>query len=111
MDDERTKISKDGIATEFLNSSPNLTGTIEEVVAWLNEQKEYHSAKGYTNIRLSLESRQWEEGYEPQLLGDRPATDQEKARRAKKDAEEKAQREEWDRKKLAELKAKYEPKE
>ena len=100
-----TKV-KNGMVTERLDSSFDAEGAISEVIERLKLEEQHHSVD-YSNLRLSMESRDWEDGESLSLLGDRPATPEEIAAQSKEDAQDAAQRKEWDLKQLETLQKKY----
>lgn len=97
-----------GMITERLDSSFNATGTIGEVIERL-KLEEQHYTVGYDNIRLSMESRDWEEGESLVLSGDRAATPKEIAAQAAEDAVAAENQKAWDLTQLKALQAKYGP--
>ena len=109
MIDDRTKFTDDGLTIEVLDGSLDLTGTTDEVVKMLQEKTTYHEGKGFRNIKLDSVPRQWEEGYEIVMTGERDSTDEEKAAHAKKVADDKAQQEKWARQQYENLKARFDP--
>lgn len=102
------KAIENGVVTDELCTWIDLEGSIDKVVNRLHEEQQRY-AVDYDNIRLSKEQEPYDEGYRYVLVGDRPPTEAEKAEYERVKVFQQKQHEEWDKKKLAELKAKYEP--
>ncbi|RWB08824.1 MAG: hypothetical protein EOQ39_18575 [Mesorhizobium sp.] len=90
--------------TLIRNVDSSLDGlTLDEAVTQLTEFKADYRLNGHTNIKLGREQAQYEDGWELNIVGERPEHETETNARLK----EAAKQERYDRARLAELKKRY----
>lgn len=90
----------------IVNCSGVLEGEAFGVIAYL-QSVAAGSSWDYTNLRFQEEPKEYSEGYDFCLVGDRPENDNERIAREMKEAEARALRERHERKQYEALKKKF----